>query len=164
MCIRDRRRVHGDINIDSMSFLLDPISPGLESFLNELKTEMAETLNAKITHYNFDFDAYRPIKSEDNTKNRFEWELHKPEETISKIVQEDAQLPLTNLQKNVTSRFSVKPLKHKRKLLSLIFNEVSFCDKEDKTSYVQTKKKKICLLYTSPSPRDLSTSRMPSSA
>ena len=28
----------------------------------------------------------------------------------------------------------------------------------------QPKKDKICLLYTSPSPRDLSTSRMPSSA
>ena len=30
--------------------------------------------------------------------------------------------------------------------------------------FVDIKKKKICLLYTSPSPRDLSTSRMPSSA
>ena len=32
------------------------------------------------------------------------------------------------------------------------------------TKSVFNKVKKICLLYTSPSPRDLSTSRMPSSA
>ena len=32
------------------------------------------------------------------------------------------------------------------------------------TPYMITGKKNFCLLYTSPSPRDLSTSRMPSSA
>ena len=31
-------------------------------------------------------------------------------------------------------------------------------------SYLETEYEKCCLLYTSPSPRDLSTSRMPSSA
>ena len=33
-----------------------------------------------------------------------------------------------------------------------------------KANYIDTGKVKLCLLYTSPSPRDLSTSRMPSSA
>ena len=33
-----------------------------------------------------------------------------------------------------------------------------------KTVAMRLKKPEICLLYTSPSPRDLSTSRMPSSA
>ena len=35
---------------------------------------------------------------------------------------------------------------------------------EDTTDYKAITKTVICLLYTSPSPRDLSTSRMPSSA
>ena len=46
---------------------------------------------------------------------------------------------------------------------------VSFISKVGKDSYADLaislyEKDKICLLYTSPSPRDLSTSRMPSSA
>ena len=36
--------------------------------------------------------------------------------------------------------------------------------KEEIWAFVQTERENICLLYTSPSPRDLSTSRMPSSA
>ena len=39
------------------------------------------------------------------------------------------------------------------------FNEWAFTSKEEKIKLLET-----CLLYTSPSPRDLSTSRMPSSA
>ena len=40
-------------------------------------------------------------------------------------------------------------------------NNLSTSSKENSTIYVDVKG---CLLYTSPSPRDLSTSRMPSSA
>ena len=48
-----------------------------------------------------------------------------------------------------------------------------YLHREDLTDYIPSwlewahgiiQKNKICLLYTSPSPRDLSTSRMPSSA
>ena len=43
--------------------------------------------------------------------------------------------------------------------------KVRVTDKESGNSYVRNATRaKICLLYTSPSPRDLSTSRMPSSA
>ena len=36
--------------------------------------------------------------------------------------------------------------------------------KQDRANYPDFEKEWLCLLYTSPSPRDLSTSRMPSSA
>ena len=37
-------------------------------------------------------------------------------------------------------------------------------EQEENGSFTVTLKRGVCLLYTSPSPRDLSTSRMPSSA
>ena len=43
-------------------------------------------------------------------------------------------------------------------------NYVAFNDKDGKVHKAWLHEIRICLLYTSPSPRDLSTSRMPSSA
>ena len=45
-----------------------------------------------------------------------------------------------------------------------IEDSVSNEDKQTLLTFIRTAKSNICLLYTSPSPRDLSTSRMPSSA
>ena len=42
--------------------------------------------------------------------------------------------------------------------------EVYFADVNSETGLLDTEHLSYCLLYTSPSPRDLSTSRMPSSA
>ena len=49
--------------------------------------------------------------------------------------------------------------KHNNYSLERVFGQVS----KRMTQFI-SEKLKICLLYTSPSPRDLSTSRMPSSA
>ena len=45
-----------------------------------------------------------------------------------------------------------------------IHNDKNFCSSNENTIYVKDLQSSGCLLYTSPSPRDLSTSRMPSSA
>ena len=45
-----------------------------------------------------------------------------------------------------------------------IESQIEFCKYELKGGSFKEYKDKGCLLYTSPSPRDLSTSRMPSSA
>ena len=50
-------------------------------------------------------------------------------------------------------------------LMGMILSFGVYAEKnEEKTSAESKEEPKHCLLYTSPSPRDLSTSRMPSSA
>ena len=61
-------------------------------------------------------------------------------------------LPLDIIPEEFHGLFTVKA----RKLVVAKFDEAGLL--------AETEKLKICLLYTSPSPRDLSTSRMPSSA
>ena len=58
------------------------------------------------------------------------------------------------------------PAGHLARVVSGIVDELDTTDIERKYSRLgqNTYHPKICLLYTSPSPRDLSTSRMPSSA
>ena len=51
------------------------------------------------------------------------------------------------------------------KIEGIIKTEVGYCGGDSSTTtYKEVCTGKTCLLYTSPSPRDLSTSRMPSSA
>ena len=45
-----------------------------------------------------------------------------------------------------------------------VLSKTNTADTVDQYVYHTDRQKKVCLLYTSPSPRDLSTSRMPSSA
>ena len=65
-----------------------------------------------------------------------------------------AKFKINQEQKDITSKFWHIVLKPKRK--------------ENRMSYdwdiLEVDEDQFCLLYTSPSPRDLSTSRMPSSA
>ena len=50
------------------------------------------------------------------------------------------------------------------KIDRLINEKLKFIYKDEKLKFNVKHYSNICLLYTSPSPRDLSTSRMPSSA
>ena len=62
-----------------------------------------------------------------------------------------------------TSNFCMKHIK-KKGILNLILTQNSQEDKEKKMENIIEDKDRICLLYTSPSPRDRTRSRMPSSA
>ena len=62
--------------------------------------------------------------------------------------------PLSNLLWNVTRDY------HNRADINLTVSQVT-CDELSENRF---ERMRVCLLYTSPSPRDLSTSRMPSSA
>ena len=68
-----------------------------------------------------------------------------------KAAAEKAKIKVTSLESN--SRYDIKVF---RRLIDYI-NQNNF-------DIVHTHGPRACLLYTSPSPRDLSTSRMPSSA
>jgi len=72
----------------------------------------------------------------------------------SKIVYEDAELfAFEDINPQAPTHILICPRKH--------FESLTDAGAEDQ---VVLGKLQLCLLYTSPSPRDLSTSRMPSSA
>ena len=84
---------------------------------------------------------------------------------ISYMEKKDIYEQLKNDQ--ITLNSKIEDLEHKNSLLTenidldfieILIREKFLFGKEGETTYI------ICLLYTSPSPRDLSTSRMPSSA
>ena len=69
---------------------------------------------------------------------------------------------MTNVrQKKEDVKMHLKDLRKELKRIHLTVTEELLLPQPDE---VKTLMYKICLLYTSPSPRDLSTSRMPSSA
>ena len=49
-------------------------------------------------------------------------------------------------------------------LLTISYAHADILEREDVQNFIKLAVNSSCLLYTSPSPRDLSTSRMPSSA
>ena len=69
---------------------------------------------------------------------------------------------LDNKMKGITTRKALKELLVKHRIYVATVN--SMASKKDLFQIKKFHQVIICLLYTSPSPRDLSTSRMPSSA
>ena len=65
---------------------------------------------------------------------------------------------------DVLSQFKINTKGHKQKYLSLNKSEKDKREKVSDGDASASDEDSPCLLYTSPSPRDLSTSRMPSSA
>ena len=67
--------------------------------------------------------------------------------------------------RSYSSSFSRKILHDSYKTLNLLYENMGHeLIKNKMISYYEPTKKRICLLYTSPSPRDATLSRMPSSA
>ena len=103
------------------------------------------------------------------TQDNIDLYIHeKDKKMLHTLWEEDRIIPLLQLAPKVKPQWN--------KLISLlaiyVFLRISQMTNEDFISNFEIDKKNlneivlntICLLYTSPSPRDLSTSRMPSSA
>ena len=99
-----------------------------------------------------------------------------PQDRRSKLARDIDQIDLENLssiekffahhpelslliQYNVTVSGSMRTIKYRMNLIELAYRSLA-----SYTTLESAARAKDCLLYTSPSPRDLSTSRMPSSA
>eukprot|EP00829_Urostomides_striatus_P011778 TRINITY_DN2972_c0_g1_i2.p1 TRINITY_DN2972_c0_g1~~TRINITY_DN2972_c0_g1_i2.p1 ORF type:complete len:149 (+),score=58.96 TRINITY_DN2972_c0_g1_i2:66-512(+) len=148
MCIRDRyqRRVHG-IFISRKSFVMESLRLGFEIALKNKLAQKTSSLQSEETllmkcfkYFDTDNDGYLSMN---------EW--FKSIEKIGVVVPtlEDLKQLFLCYDASREGKIECK----------------AFCDCIFRHSTIKPVSQQVaCLLYTSPSPRDLSTSRMPSSA
>ena len=148
MCIRDRPFVTGKIAISKNNIIYSKNQKKITNSYSDQFTHMLRYQNDSlmITHKTL---------NKDNPKLNCRlkgFEKFSPKRII-----------LDNKLNSKTNSYIIKSSNNKNTLI--------FYNKADKSKIIKFKRKgihliksRICLLYTSPSPRDLSTSRMPSSA
>ena len=90
--------------------------------------------------------------------------ITKSDRIIKVVSREEEKSTLTESDSEMDER-AVETVKAAINKAKICKKPIAGYDKEKKRAYVEyANGKESCLLYTSPSPRDLSTSRMPSSA
>eukprot|EP00829_Urostomides_striatus_P021744 TRINITY_DN9834_c0_g1_i1.p1 TRINITY_DN9834_c0_g1~~TRINITY_DN9834_c0_g1_i1.p1 ORF type:complete len:179 (-),score=52.08 TRINITY_DN9834_c0_g1_i1:12-548(-) len=178
MCIRDRRRVHGDFKWLGLGI---KASITQDNILNIgmaaeaiLKGIVPDTGKFVRDFMNIKKIAGKGFVSVYIAKNKVDQQEYAIKKTILKVSSHDTQQLNTELNKmlrEVRLFASIRDphiiryynswieLKDYHEELASISST-----EENITMFIQMELYKDCLLYTSPSPRDLSTSRMPSSA
>ena len=168
MCIRDRKRRDFTINALAVSMNQD-YGELIDTFngLEDLKNKIIKTCDDP--HKTFDDDPLRMMRAiRFATQLNFDIE----ESTFESICNNAERIKIIS-QERITDELnkiilSEKPsygfkLLYVSGILKHIFPEMNNLQGVEKINN-HSHKDNFCLLYTSPSPRDLSTSRMPSSA
>ena len=158
MCIRDRGRAKIEVETqDIIQAILDEYNSGIQ--ITQVQTQKADPPDQVI-------DAFRDVQAAraDMERSKNEAEAY-ANDVIPRARGEAARIlqAAEAYKKEVVAKAEGEASR-----FLAIYNEYKMAKEvTQERMYLETMEKvlaDICLLYTSPSPRDLSTSRMPSSA